>query len=49
MLTAYNIFNRKYVANGYTYVYYQNSALQTENNYFPMAPVNFMFSVNVRL
>jgi iron complex outermembrane receptor protein len=43
-----NIFNKKYVANGYTFSYI-SSGLNTENYYFPMAQVNFMLGINIRL
>ena len=43
-----NVFNKKYEANGYTFSYI-SGGLTTENYYFPMAPFNFMFGVNVRL
>ena len=44
-----NVFNRKYEPNGYSYSYQYNGALTTENFYFPMAGVNVMFGVNVKL
>ncbi len=43
-----NVFNKKYVANGYTFSYYSSGALATENYYFPMAPFNVMVGVNCR-
>jgi len=43
-----NVFNKKYVANGYTFSYYLSGALATENYYFPMAPFNVMVGVNFR-
>ncbi|MEO6550208.1 MAG: TonB-dependent receptor, partial [Ferruginibacter sp.] len=43
-----NVLNRKYEANGYTFSYI-SGALTTENYYFPMAPFNCMFGLNVRL
>ncbi len=43
-----NVFNKKYEANGYTFSYI-SGGLTTENYYFPMAPVNFMIGLNVRL
>lgn len=46
---VYNLFNRKYEPNGYTYSYYENSQLNTENYYFPMAGINFMFGVSMKL
>jgi iron complex outermembrane recepter protein len=44
-----NIFNRKYEPNGYTYNYIYNGELSVNNYYFPMAGVNFMVGLNVRL
>jgi iron complex outermembrane receptor protein len=43
-----NVFNKKYEPNGYTFSYYYNSQLTTENYYFPMAGRNFMISVNFK-
>ena len=43
-----NIFNKKYEPNGYTFSYYYNNELTTENFYFPMAGINWMMGVNVR-
>ncbi len=44
-----NVFNKKYEPNGYTFSYYSNNKLTTENYYFPMAGTNWMVGVNVRL
>jgi iron complex outermembrane receptor protein len=44
-----NLFNKMYEPNGYTYSYYSNSQLTTENYYFPMAGTNFFAGVNIRL
>jgi iron complex outermembrane receptor protein len=44
-----NVFNKKYEPNGYTFSYYYNNELATENYYFPMAGVNWMAGVNIRL
>ena len=44
-----NLFNKKYEANGYTYSYQTGGGLVTENYYFPMAPTNVMFAVNITL
>jgi iron complex outermembrane receptor protein len=43
-----NLFNKKYEPNGYTYSYIYNSALTTENGYYPMAGTNYMLGVNIR-
>jgi iron complex outermembrane receptor protein len=45
----YNVFNRKYESNGYTFSYYSDGALTTENYYFPMAGTNVMVSLNIKL
>ncbi|MBS1669139.1 MAG: TonB-dependent receptor [Bacteroidetes bacterium] len=44
-----NVFNKKYVANGYTYSYIYGGQTITENFLFPMATSNFMFAVNIKL
>jgi iron complex outermembrane receptor protein len=44
-----NVFNKRYEPNGYTYSYFYNNKLATENYYFPMAGTNFMVGVNIRL
>jgi iron complex outermembrane receptor protein len=44
-----NTFNKKYEPNGYTFSYYYNSQLTTENYYYPMAGINFFTGVNIRL
>jgi iron complex outermembrane recepter protein len=44
-----NLLNRKYESNGYTYDYVSSGALSVENYYFPMAGINFMASINIRL
>ena len=44
-----NVFNRKYEPNGYTFSYYAGGETVTENYYFPMAGINFMLGVNIRL
>ncbi len=48
-LQVNNIFNRKYEPNGYTFSYLYGGSLTTENYYFPMAGINYMIAVNVRL
>lgn len=45
---VYNVFNKKYEPNGYTYSYYYNTKLITENFYFPMAGTNVTGAVNIR-
>jgi iron complex outermembrane recepter protein len=44
-----NIFNKKYEPNGYTFSYYVDSDLTTENYYYPMAGTNFFAGVNIKL
>ena len=44
-----NVLDRKYEPNGYTYSYLYGGSLVTENFYFPMAGVNFMLAVNIKL
>ncbi len=44
-----NIFNKKYEPNGYTFSYFYLGKLATENYYFPMAGINFMAAINVKL
>ncbi|HEX6180412.1 MAG TPA: TonB-dependent receptor plug domain-containing protein, partial [Chitinophagaceae bacterium] len=44
-----NLFDVKYEPNGYTFSYYYNTQLTTENFYYPMAGRNFMIGLNVRL
>ena len=46
---VYNVFNKKYEPNGYTYSYYSNNQLINENNYFPMAGTNWMIGLNIKL
>ena len=43
-----NAFSKKYEPNGYTFSYYYNSQLTTENYYFPMAERNFMAGINLK-
>ncbi|MDQ2719529.1 MAG: TonB-dependent receptor plug domain-containing protein [Bacteroidota bacterium] len=44
-----NLFNKKYESNGYTYNYISGGSLNVENYYFPMAGINFMAGVNIKL
>lgn len=44
-----NLFNNLYEPNGYTFSYIYGGQQTTENYYFPMAGINFMVGVNVRL
>jgi hypothetical protein len=49
ILQVNNVFDKKYVANGYTFSYQSGGSFVTENYYFPMAEINFMFGVNIEL
>ncbi|MEO8764150.1 MAG: TonB-dependent receptor plug domain-containing protein [Ginsengibacter sp.] len=44
-----NLFDKKYEANGYTYNYISGGDLAVENYYFPMAGINFLAAINIRL
>jgi len=44
-----NVFNKKYEPNGYTFSYILGGETVTENYYFPMAGINFMAGINIRL
>lgn len=47
ILQLNNVFNKKYEPNGYTFSYYYNNELTTENYYFPMAGFNWMAGLNI--
>jgi iron complex outermembrane receptor protein len=49
VLQVNNLCNRMYEPNGYTYSYISAGSLQTENYVFPMAGINWMVGVNVKL
>lgn len=44
-----NVFDRKYESTGASYAYYDNGVATPLNYYFPMAGINFMGGVNIRL
>ena len=44
-----NAFNNLYEPNGYTYPYYYDGELVNENYYYPMAGINFMVALNIKL
>ena len=44
-----NLLNTLYEPNGYTFSYYANNQLATENYYFPMAGINWMLGINIKL
>jgi iron complex outermembrane receptor protein len=49
ILQVNNIFDTKYEPNGYTFSYISGGQVITENYYFPMAGVNFMAGINIKL
>lgn len=46
---VYNVFDKKYEPNGYTYSYISGGKTSTQNFYFPMAGTNVMGGVNIKL
>ncbi|MEX0635274.1 MAG: TonB-dependent receptor, partial [Ferruginibacter sp.] len=44
-----NVFSKKYEPNGYTFSYIAGGREITENFYFPMAPIQCTFGLNIRL
>lgn len=46
-LMVNNLFNVKYLTNGYTYSYYSSGERHTDNTYFPQAGTNFLFGINL--
>lgn len=46
---ANNIFGKKYEPNGYSFSYIYSGNLTTENYYFPMAPLNWVMGISIRL
>jgi len=48
-LQVNNLFSKKYEPNGYTFSYISGGSLNTENYYFPMAPVNLTIGINMKL
>lgn len=44
-----NVFNKLYEPNGYTFSYYADNVLTTENYYFPMAGTNWTVALNIKL
>jgi iron complex outermembrane receptor protein len=43
-----NIFNALYEPNGYTFSYFSNNAVTTENYYYPAAGINWSVGLNVK-
>lgn len=48
-LQVNNVFSKEYEPNGYTFSYISGGALTTENYYFPMAPLNWVIGLNIKL
>lgn len=46
-LSLNNVFNKKYESNGYTFSYFYNQELITENYYYPQAGFNFILGVGI--
>jgi iron complex outermembrane receptor protein len=44
-----NIFNKMYCPNAYTYPYFYDGSMETDNGYYPAAGFNCMVGVNIRL
>jgi iron complex outermembrane receptor protein len=44
-----NVFNKMYESNGYTFNYISDGKFTVENYYFPMAGINFMAAINIKL
>jgi iron complex outermembrane recepter protein len=44
-----NLFSKKYEPNGYTYSGIEGNEIATYNYYFPVAPINYMVGVNIKL
>ncbi|PBQ33971.1 TonB-dependent receptor [Sphingobacteriaceae bacterium] len=48
MLSVYNVLNKNYETNGYTYSAYTDATLYTSNYLAPAAPVNFLGGVSLK-
>ena len=48
-LAVYNLFNKMYSANGYTWGYRGGGEEIRENFYYPQAGINFMLGLNIDL
>lgn len=46
---VYNVLDKMYTPNGYTFSYFTGNAVTSENYYFPMAGRNFMAGVTIKL
>ncbi len=49
ILQVNNFTDRKYEPNGYTFSYVAGGEFTTENFYYPMAGINYLFAVNISL
>lgn len=49
IVQANNVFNVMYEPNGYVYAYLYDGVVTSENYYYPMAGINFMVALNIRL
>ncbi len=49
ILQVNNVFSEMYESNGYTFNYFSGGKLVVENYYFPMAGINFLAAVNIKL
>lgn len=47
-LGLFNLLDKKYEANGYTFSYKTDGSIATENYYFPQAGFNFMLALSLR-
>ena len=45
---VYNLFDRKYESNGYTYSYYYDGNFTTQNYYYPQAGINWLTGVSLK-
>jgi iron complex outermembrane recepter protein len=43
-----NVFNKMYEPNGYTFSYFYQNKMTTENYFFPMAGTNYMLGLNIK-
>jgi iron complex outermembrane recepter protein len=46
-VNVFNLFDKKYEPNGYTFSYIYSGVMTTENYYYPMAGRNFMVGLNI--
>jgi iron complex outermembrane receptor protein len=44
-----NVLDKKFEPNGYTYAYIYDGTITGDNYYYPMAGINFMLGLNIRL